>query len=156
MKSLILILTAMVLLPLAKPADMKNEDQLIDERLQLRFEFPPQWRGTEVSAPQIIAESDAGWVRYLQLFRENLAKNGLGARDDLIASKDRIRETWLRQRAVLLRHLDVKGAKAFRFDGGRNEPCGYVVYRDGKPFRLLTLRISRPDPNIGNVELPFP
>ena len=135
---------------------MKTEDQFIDERLRLRFEFPKAWLGAEVSEKQIIAESDELWLRYMRLYRENLAKNGLGERDDLVASKDRICENWSKQRTIFLGWLIEKGAKTFRFNGGVNEPCGYVLFKDGKPFRLLTFRINRPDPNIGGVELPFP
>lgn len=154
-------ITALVLLALAigfisNAADMKSEDQRIDDYLSNCEDFLPAWRGPEVTSAQVIRESDAFTARYLELFREMLKKNGLGGREDLVASKGKVFEQWRKQRAVLLRIFENKGLTLFRYDGGKNQPFGYVLFKEGRAFRLLSLGVHRPDPNIGDVDLPFP
>jgi hypothetical protein len=156
MNKIVLALLALAL-PLAAQPAMKTEEELIDDYLARCDDYHPSWLGATITAAQLVSEDDAGWALYLALFRKTLEDNGLGDREDLVASKEKVRAGWLRQRAVFLQYLESKfDLQAHRYNGGDMRPCGYVLIKEGKPFRILSVRINRPDPNIGNQVLPFP
>lgn len=137
---------------------MKSEKATTDELLKAGLEhFQSGWLDTAVTPTELIQESEKRWVKYMQLFVENLKRHGLASRADILASKEQVHAAWRIKRDLFLGHAKAKPElRLHRFDGGEGNPCGYVLLNNEKPFRWLTVRINRPDPNIGNVELPFP
>lgn len=139
-------------------AEMKSEKTMTDELLKSGLEhFQKGWLGAAITPTELVQESERRWKKYMQLFVENLKRHGLASRPDIIASKEQVHAAWKAKREVFLLHLQAEPKlRIYRFDGGKGNPCGYVLMDDEKPFRWLTVRVNRPDPNIGNVELPFP
>lgn len=152
--NLLLIILATATIHLS--AMTTEEKQIDDILLNGCDDYWSGWLKEKVTEEQILREDDAFSKRYMDLFKKTLQESGLGDRQDLIESRLAGFEGWRRRRAVFLNHLRSPGIGAYRYDGGENEPCGYVLIRDGAPFRILSLRINRPDPNIGNVQIPFP
>ncbi len=142
---------------LAVELTMTPQQKKIDELLANQTEFfQHDWLGDAITPTQLIKESEQGWANYMRLFKTELSKAGLGNRDDLITSKEKVHQFWKERRDILLMHLKDSTCKVYRYDGGKGEECGYIVLKNGKPHRWLSVRVNRPDPNIGNVELPFP
>jgi hypothetical protein len=139
-----------------KADPVKNEELRIDQYLADCEDYLPAWRGAGVTPAQVTAETEALAARVMDLFRAMLRQNGLGHREDLVASKAKMFELMRQRRAVFLRHGEDEAVTLFRYDGGKNQPFGYVLLKAGKPFRLFSLGIHRPDPNLGGVDLPFP
>jgi hypothetical protein len=97
----------------------------------------------EITPEKVWEESDKEWALVLAKFRAMLALQGLGDRDDLIASKEQVHEAWKRRCRILLDQLTEKSAVLRRYNEGPEGSTGYVILVDGKPKYWLHRRFNR-------------